>query len=333
MAVFTKHRDADREILLRIQSDEELLNICKMENKYIKSLCNEDFFRRRLLNKFPETIKDKSVNVSWRKYYLSMVYYVGKLQEEFSFDFRIGNPEKYYKIFLDRENQMYEVGKNNYIDLFERLNQDYIAEEKVEGVDIKFSDEIHSTIFGAAEYDHKSFLTYLLKLTNYDLQYLNTALRGASLDGNKELIEILLELGGDINEGLNWAIRGNHIDILNDLIKRGANNWNEALQGAIFVDNKELIEFFISKAGINFNNVLTEAAYKGNKELIDRAIVRGADDLNFALLRAVQGRQSKEFLDYLISLGATDFETPLQWAEYDDNDELIEYFKNLIQNR
>ena len=50
--MFTGNKDADRLILLNLDSDREILNICSL-NKYGNELCNESFFMNRTLQKYP----------------------------------------------------------------------------------------------------------------------------------------------------------------------------------------------------------------------------------------------------------------------------------------
>jgi hypothetical protein len=92
---FTKNKDADR-IILQNLDDKDLFRTLLM-NKYTNSLVDENFWMNRLLSRFPQVSKYKEQNITWRKFYLSLVYYINKMMTEFGFTFTQGNPKKYYE--------------------------------------------------------------------------------------------------------------------------------------------------------------------------------------------------------------------------------------------
>lgn len=77
--MFTQNPDADREILLKIDSDKTLLQMCTM-NKYAQKICGDDFFHNRLIQKYPMFLNIED-NTNWKKQYLRIVYYISKLQD------------------------------------------------------------------------------------------------------------------------------------------------------------------------------------------------------------------------------------------------------------
>lgn len=80
---FTGNKDADREILLRVKDNKELLTLCS-SSKYGKDLCNSDFFRNYLMKNYPN-IYEKSENIkNWKNWYLLNIHFIGKLEEEFN---------------------------------------------------------------------------------------------------------------------------------------------------------------------------------------------------------------------------------------------------------
>lgn len=100
MDILTGNLDADRLILEKLDNY-DLLKVCKLANKYIQKLCNEDFFRRKLLFLFPKLIKPE--NLTWRKYYIYLIYWIGKLEKDFHFLARekLGGDPKFYYHFLN----------------------------------------------------------------------------------------------------------------------------------------------------------------------------------------------------------------------------------------
>ena len=103
MKGFTGIKDQDREILLNIDNDKDLLNACSL-NKYIyNQVCNDIFFRNRLSRTYPDTLKYKPEEMNWKNYFLRVVYYISKMKENYDYDysnFNEGNPKIQYQVFL-----------------------------------------------------------------------------------------------------------------------------------------------------------------------------------------------------------------------------------------
>ena len=116
MKAFTGILDQDREILLNIQNDKELLETCSL-NKYLyNQVCNDMFFRNRLTRTYPDSLKYKPSDYTWKKYFLKTIYYVAKLKEQFKYDYVEGDPKEVYHVF---EISYYEAGKD--VEEFYRL--------------------------------------------------------------------------------------------------------------------------------------------------------------------------------------------------------------------
>lgn len=80
----TQNRDADREILLRIKNNRELLVFCSSE--YGKKLCDENFFKRYIQLNYPDIYKLSSwyyykYNQSWKQFYLRIIYEIAIINE------------------------------------------------------------------------------------------------------------------------------------------------------------------------------------------------------------------------------------------------------------
>ena len=96
---FTGVKDQDREILLNIRDDKELLQVCSL-NKYLyNEVCNDIFFRNRLAKTYPDTLKYKDENINWKKYFLKVIYYIAKLKEDYKYTYEKGNPYLFYSVF------------------------------------------------------------------------------------------------------------------------------------------------------------------------------------------------------------------------------------------
>ncbi len=90
------NKDIDRKIL-NLVTDNDIKKICRT-NKYLNSLCDNDFFYRRMLERYPYAIDFKPIDLNWREYYLTYLNFKKKVKSEFDFDFRQGNFKQYYDI-------------------------------------------------------------------------------------------------------------------------------------------------------------------------------------------------------------------------------------------
>jgi len=115
--------------------DFTLLNFCKINNQRdsegVLYCNNEKFWENRLLRKYPLLIKFKGENESWKEFYLEMVYYLSKLEENFGIPYipyiptRYYNPKRFYKKFKDSEDIFNEAMiwavKGGHVDIVELI--------------------------------------------------------------------------------------------------------------------------------------------------------------------------------------------------------------------
>ena len=96
---FSQNKDVDREILGKLD-DRDLFQTV-LTSKYAYEITNNDnFWRNRLLKRYESTIPYKAENMSWKRYYLSVIYYIGKLREEAKFEYSQGDPKYLYKLLV-----------------------------------------------------------------------------------------------------------------------------------------------------------------------------------------------------------------------------------------
>ncbi|GAG91576.1 unnamed protein product, partial [marine sediment metagenome] len=238
---FSRNKDADRLILERL-NDRDLLTTCSV-GKYALELCNEDFFKKRLFEKYPDSVGCKNIE-SWKQCYLSTVFYVSKMKEESNFEFKTGDPKEYYDILHNnlRSDIFFErVGEINAKDLYEIYSKD--------------SSVVYTahTMKGAAKNNHKDFIEYLIK-------------EGKSYKNNL------------LNLGLEGATKSNNIELIDFFIDKGANDFNNPLLISSKKGNIKLVDFFIDKGANDLNQAMAQAAKENQKEMVDHLIQKGADD-------------------------------------------------------
>lgn len=333
---FSGNKDADREILLKLHEDKDLLSVCSV-SKYALTLCNEDFFRNRMQNKYPVMKKLKDKNMKWKQYYLYTVYYVDKLKREFNFNFESTSedPKGHYDVLLkDYPDLGVEISaRKGWLDLVK-----YFI-EKVDEDKQKIIDDINPIIEVASKGDNfenaTNIVKYLIELKDPYMkpETLNLSLRHASSKGNKQLINYLLSLGvNDYNSGLRGAVEGGKDDLINFFIEKGANDWDNAILSAASSGREDLVFRFINYAkttnNINLNDALYNAAYSGNENLVKYFISLGADNWESGLTGAAQG-DNRKLVDYFISMGANNWYSARNVTKY--NSSLYKFFSKKIQ--
>jgi Ankyrin repeats (3 copies) len=259
---FSGNKDSDRLILERL-NDRDLLTTCSV-GKYALELCNEDFFKKRLMKRYPGSVGCKNVE-SWKQCYLSTVYYVSKMKEESNFEFKTGDPKAYYDILHNnlRSDIFFErVGEINAKDLYEIYSKDrsvvYTA----------------YAMKGASKKNHKDFIEYLIK-------------KGKNYENNL------------LNLGLEGATESNNIELINFFIDKGADKFNNPLFIASKKGNIKLVDFFIDKGGNDLNQAMAHAARENQKEMVEHLIEKGANDFKLALVGSASGG-NLELFKYII---------------------------------
>lgn len=89
-----KIKDIDRIILGKLE-DKELFQILSL-NKYLYKICDDSFFRNRLVGKYPHLVNNKE---NWKQYYMESMKYINMMKRRYNFTFTIyGTPKNHYEI-------------------------------------------------------------------------------------------------------------------------------------------------------------------------------------------------------------------------------------------
>jgi hypothetical protein len=72
------NKDVDRQILMNLD-DYSLLQACSVNDYFKNKVCDDDFIRRRLEQTYPETLRYKFPNQTWRQFFLETIKYIADL--------------------------------------------------------------------------------------------------------------------------------------------------------------------------------------------------------------------------------------------------------------
>jgi hypothetical protein len=307
MKAFTGIKDLDREILIRTEFDKDLLNAC-IANKYVVGICDENFFRRRLAYKYPNSINYKPKNMGWKKYYLSVVYYADKLKQEFGFEVSrdTQNPRKYYELLKNDNGQfiLEQAARYGWVDLVK-----FLVKFPVKDEDLDYNDAIIMASLGKNFENALIIVKYLIDfIPDIGIFELNLALANSIMEGNTNLMDYLISKGANNwNLALKSAVYLGDRKLINYFIEKGANDWNLAILGAARAGREDLVFEFLHKSEnineMDWNEALFNAAISGSKDLIEYFILQGANNWNKGMYGATIGNHV-ELVKSFIRLGA-----------------------------
>ncbi|KAJ3774980.1 hypothetical protein FB446DRAFT_701867 [Lentinula raphanica] len=175
----------------------------------------------------------------------------------------------YHKIWIPT---LYEYMRN--ITTFEQYATQYWAE--------------HSQYNEMAEISSKGYIGFSIETA------LGHAIQLAALKGFKDVIELFIEYGADVNalgeeygSALQAAAYGGERDIVEILIKHGANidaqggTYGSALQAAACWSQTAIVEILlahdINAQGGEYGSALQAAAYRGQTAIVEILLAHGAD--------------------------------------------------------
>lgn len=153
----------------------------------------------------------------------------------------------------------------------------------------------------------------LLNIRTYNIDrwqcrsFLDHGLRGACSGGSIDIINCLIKNGADEwNGGLYGACQGGHYNIINLMIKYGAKNWNDGLYGACYGGRIDIVKLMITKGANKWTKGLWNACSGGHIEIANFMIEKGAYHLQDALIYACQNKHI-HIVKLLIEKGVNDW--------------------------
>lgn len=319
--------DADREILFRVEDDKDLLTICSVNKYAFNDVCNDKFFQNRTIKKYPNTVNLKPKEMSWKNYYLHLIYYIDKIKRQ-GFDYQgERDPEEIYNILLIKNPEvgLERAAQKNYPSLVNHFIQAEMVEEY---------NDWDTILLEGTKNENKEIIDIAIKKGANDFGY---GLAIAAKLNNKELIDFFIEKGGDLNQGLGGAAEAHNIDLINYFLSKKSNewSWNEILLGASRGGHYDLVIEAIENeknGNLFLNDAMEMSAGSGNLKLLKYFVetlgINGSVFISNAVSNVIFNnyKNPEEIIDYLESKGFNNWEYAILLAKRNKRKELVDLF-------
>lgn len=345
------NKDLDREVLLRM-NDRDLLTNCQIDRYFNEEVCNDQFFQTRLLRNYPDTLRSKPADITYKAWYLKVIYSVAKLKEKFQYEYIGGNPMNQLKIIsigcrgkpcdwqtsVKSETTLYNSALHNEIILVKQL--------------LDLGADIHSYDDGpikiAISQNHLELVKYLIERgAPIDIPtksgYFSVGLAEASYKGYLDIVKYLIEKGANIHidndHSIILASSQGHLEVVKYLVEHGANvhvDDERALKLASGNGHLEVVKYLVERGTNNLQSALLGASSSGNLDIVKYLIGLNKDvNIDKALWSAsYNGRL--ETVKYLVEHGANiranDFEVA-KVAMRNKHMEVVDYFRSYLKKK
>ena len=190
------------EYLSNFADDKDVLNMLSVNKKFR----DEEFFERIMKRRYPLLLRFKPSSESYKSFFIEMVYYISKLQEDFGIPyipFWKFNPKWFYYSHIK--------------------NPEY------------FLDGAASE---AAEAGRLDLVRMLIDRGAKEISLISAA-RG----GNLDIVKLATGRGSELNHALYEAAEYGYLDIVKFLIEKGSDDIENALDVAKYMKHLEIVDY------------------------------------------------------------------------------------------
>lgn len=230
------------EYLVGFADDKTVLNMLSVNKKFSDPAFFEKIIEKIVKRRYPLLISFKEENESWKNFYIRMVYYISKLQENYEFPYipaKTFNPQKFYKEIAEKR------------------------PDKIWHVGIQY----------AAMSGRKDLYDYIIQKIGNLVQYKILAMNFAARAGHLSLIKYILQDIGDATINLNgvmaWAAKEGHIDIVKFAMEKGADDYNWSLGEAASSGHLDIVKLMIEQGATDYEWALNEAEKNKDLQMVD----------------------------------------------------------------
>lgn len=233
--------DVERLILSKL-SDTDLIKACHLNSRNLNKVCNDQFFFRILMERYPDTVDLEYGTKNWREKYLTVVKWIAKLREDYDYVYTGEDPKLQYDILEPATkrriktitSKLHDAARTGQLSLVK-----YLLAEKVDLVMKPHVAQI--TLVPAAQYGHFKILDYLIS-------------QGADVSYNDDILLALTAKNGNL-------------DVVKFLVEQGAQNLTRALQQAALAGKLEVAKYLVSQGAQIDATVLYNATLYQNMAL------------------------------------------------------------------
>ena len=216
------------EYILNFADDKEIISMLMVNKKFAQKLGDDNFFKKVLERKYPNLVKFKKENETWKHLYLRMIKYIALLNEKFDIPYLNlvdYDPTEFYNEYNNTQYIIYEALKQ----LSENGGNHEVLEMLLDRFIEKYKDS---------------------KLINVKMS-LDDFIINAVQSGDLKTVTILLEKGADNYEMLLIeAAFSDHLNIvkfvMEQFYKRGLVS-QDSVQQAFESANDEVIKNYLAE--------------------------------------------------------------------------------------
>lgn len=246
------NKDIDREILFRV-ADEDLIHTSQMNSYIYHTICNEQFFKERLLRTYPCILEYYEIYESYKECFVKIIPYIIRLRKYYHYNYLFGDPKKQYEVLQRSWND-----KCMLIEAVKEGELALIIEAVKRGADI--SANCNYVLRSAAFNGHLDIVKYCVeeKRIAINVEY-NFTVEYASVNGFLDMVKYAVEKGADIHTGNDMPLRKaaiqGHLPVVKYLVEQKANIHAEndhAIKCARVNNHIDVLNYLTEQANIKF---------------------------------------------------------------------------------
>ena len=227
------------EYILNLADDKTTINMIRANPKVFD---NERFYEKVMRKRYPLLIEFRPPGLSWKEFYLRMVYTLAKLEEDYKIPYiptKGCNPERLLTSATTGEiynSALSCAAAGGNISLI-----DYFLEKGATNLDL--------ALLSAGRYSNLNTVKYLISkgTTNYELLF-EQAAAGGKIDTMKFTLDFLALEGFDVNNyhgraALQNAINSGHIEAVKFLVDNGIEIFPGNIENAKLKGKHEIAKY------------------------------------------------------------------------------------------
>ena len=224
------------EYILNLADDKTTINMIRANPKIFD---NERFYEKVMRKRYPLLLEFRPPALSWKEFYLRMVYTLAKLEEDYKIPYIPTNGCNPERILTSAASGK---GYNSALSCAAAGGNipliDYFLEKGATNID--------QALYSAGRYSNLNTVKYLINkgATNYELLF-EAAATGGKIDTMKFVFDtIALDINGHyIRTALSEAISHGHIDVVKFLIEKGIEIHPYNIAHAEYKNQHEIAEY------------------------------------------------------------------------------------------